>query len=614
MTSSSSVRWIHSARRFLAGGLATRLLLVCIGLYIAVAVLVTIGEVALVSVQSREDIDKQIDALAATFVPPIAHALWNFDQPQLDILLHVLADIPAIGRVRLSIVGGASSELYGVSETAAELRNMEGTYPLLGGPRAFLVSYTSFGRSQALGELTLEPSLVAVWKLIKNTILMGIVHTLIVVALLSVILFFATARFVGRPLRDFAKQISGIDPMAPDQGRVVLGPRAGAELSAVADSFNSLLAELRNAIGDLRGREHEIRILNTSLESKIATSLAELENLEVSQAKIRAFVAALPDIIFTFDREGRYLEYQATSQDLLIAAPDEFLGKLLTEVIQESGLAERLLACIKTALEERHLVVMEYEANVAVGRRYFEGRFVPLDAERVILVTRDITEAKRQESLLRASNEEKAVLLREVHHRVKNNLQVISSLVSLQDFSHQDDRSGELRKDTQIRISSMAHLHELLYGSKDLSSIDPAEYIEAIVSEMSGYKGAPLIRVEAQSDVLTMDEAMPFGIVVTELLTNALKYAYPTGGPGRIVVSYVHSDRERRLIVRDEGVGLPPDMDPATSVSLGFTLVHSLAKQIGGRISICATNPGKTPPGLSVALDLPLATIPHLSR
>lgn len=609
MTSFTIVRWVNSARQFIAGELSTRLLLVCIGLYLAVAALVTLGEVALVSVQSREDIEKQIDTLATTFVPPIAQALWNFDQPQLDILLQVLADIPAVGRVRLNMAGGASSELSGVSETEAESKNARGAYPLLGSPRSFRISRTSLGRSQPLGELILEPSLSAVWHLIKNTILMEIVQTLIVVALLSMILFFATTRFVRRPLRDFAKQISGINPMASDQGQVLLGPYAGMELAAVAESFNALLAELRDTIGDLRGREREIQILNTSLESRIATSLAEFKKLEVSQAKIRAFVTALPDIFFTFNREGRYLEYQAASKDLLIDAPDDFLGKLLTEVIPESGLAERLLACIRTALEERHLVVIEYEADVAVGRRYFEGRFVPLDAERVILVARDITEAKRQESLLRASNEEKEVLLREVHHRVKNNLQVISSLVSLQDYSRQDDGSGEMRKDTQVRISSMAHLHELLYGSKDLSSIDPGEYIEAIVSEMSGYSGAALIHVEAQPDVLSMDEAMPFGIIVTELLTNALKYAYPAGKPGRIVVSYTHTDRERRLIVRDEGVGPPSDMDPATSVSLGFTLVRSLAKQIGGKISVCATNPGEPCPGLSVALDLPLAPI-----
>jgi two-component sensor histidine kinase len=288
--------------------------------------------------------------------------------------------------------------------------------------------------------------------------------------------------------------------------------------------------------------------------------------------------------------------------DQLVVSPDKFLGRLVTEVDLGPGLAERVMGCIKTALEERRLVVMEYEAVIAAGPRRFEGRFVPLDAERVILVARDITEARRHEELLSASLAEKEVLLREVHHRVKNNLQVISSLVSLQETSCRDQSEREMNRDTQVRIRSMAHLHELLYGSKDLSSIDSAEYLRAIVGEISGYYENPLIHVEAEPDILSIDEAMPFGLIVTELVTNALKYAYPHGSAGHIFIFYGRSALARRLEVRDEGVGLPPDFDPANSASLGYTLIRSLSDQIDGRLTIRAANPGEALPGLSVVL------------
>jgi two-component sensor histidine kinase/ABC-type amino acid transport substrate-binding protein len=350
-------------------------------------------------------------------------------------------------------------------------------------------------------------------------------------------------------------------------------------------------------------------IIDSGLRRRIAAATVQLrqrlEELEASQAKNRAFIAALPDLFFTLDRDGRYLEYNAASMDLLIRPPEMFLGKLASDLDLGPGLAERLVDSIRTAIAEKRLVIMEYDATIGTELRRFEGRFVPLDAERAVLVARDITDERKQEVLLRASLEEKEILLREVHHRVKNNLQVISSLISLQESACRDDADRELNKDTQARVRSMAYLHELLYGSKDLSSIDPAEYIKAIVDEMSGYYGKSLIRVEAQSDVLSMDEAMPFGLIVTELMTNALKYAYRPDDIGNILVSYSRSVTERRLEVRDAGVGLPPGFDFAASTSLGFTLIRSLSEQIGGKLSLRETNPGESRPGLCVVLVFP---------
>ena len=143
----------------------------------------------------------------------------------------------------------------------------------------------------------------------------------------------------------------------------------------------------------------------------------------------------------------------------------------------------------------------------------------------------------------------------------------------------------------------MARLHEQLYGSKDLSSINPAEYLDAIVQELSSYHGGFQVQINAQPDFLTIDQAMPFGLIATELLTNAMKYAYPQGNPGEILVSYGRSGQERRRLVSDEGVGLSPDHVKLTS--LGFTLVRSLAAQIGGQITMCATREGETHAGLT---------------
>jgi two-component sensor histidine kinase/ABC-type amino acid transport substrate-binding protein len=348
------------------------------------------------------------------------------------------------------------------------------------------------------------------------------------------------------------------------------------------------------------------------LRRRVAASTAELrvrlEELEASQAKNRAFIAALPDLFFTMDREGRYLEYSASSDKLLSAPPEDFLGRRVTEIGFPPELSERFLDCIGKALSEKRLIVIEYDLQVPAGRISFEGRFVPLDSERIILVVRDISDARRREDLLNASLAEKEVLLREVHHRVKNNLQLISSIVSLQSSLSKDAAEREFGRDTQARVRSIAQLHELLYGSDNLGSINPADYLKALSTEIAGSYGIARPLVEADPDALPIDDAVPFGLIANELITNAIKYSRPADMPGKIVVSYtVAPGGDRRLEVRDEGVGLPPEVDPAKADSLGFTLVRALTTQIDGSISFEEVEPGAPLPGLRVIINFPSA-------
>ncbi len=336
--------------------------------------------------------------------------------------------------------------------------------------------------------------------------------------------------------------------------------------------------------------------------SDLAEKIAELDR---SNARNEAFIAALPDLFFTIDREGHYLDYSAAEAELLIAPPEQFLGKHMSEITSDAEVVTNALRAIETSLDEKRLVIIEYEAMTQVGSRMFEGRIVPLDSNRVILVARDISEMKKNESLLRRSISDREVLLREVHHRVKNNLQIISSLVSLQEGYHSDTKEPEFRRDTRVRIQSMAKLHELLYGSDNLASINPAAYIRSIVTMISRFFDYRLIDVSAEDDDLSIDDAMPFGLIVTELLTNAFKYAYQPEDKGVIIVRYNRSGEERLLEVRDNGRGAAADYALETSASLGFTLIRSLTSQLGGTLSVSETNPGVSSPGLRVVVSFP---------
>jgi two-component sensor histidine kinase len=185
----------------------------------------------------------------------------------------------------------------------------------------------------------------------------------------------------------------------------------------------------------------------------------------------------------------------------------------------------------------------------------------------------------------RASIAEKEVLLKEIHHRVKNNMQIISSLIQLKAGESCLDGDRGFVAEIQLRIQAMAQLHELLYHSRDLGSIDAAEYLEAIASEFSLGYSWPDISFSAESATIGMDEALPLGLVAGELLLNSLKYAYPAEARGPVSVGLRREGACLVLRVEDEGRGLPEGVDPASSPSMGFTIVRGLASQLKGRLS-----------------------------
>jgi two-component sensor histidine kinase len=208
------------------------------------------------------------------------------------------------------------------------------------------------------------------------------------------------------------------------------------------------------------------------------------------------------------------------------------------------------------------------------------------------------------ESRIRTSLREKEILLKEIHHRVKNNLQIISSLIHLQSYALRDEADRGLFRETQQRIRAMAQLHEMLYRSPDLASIDAAEYLKAVVDGLAAGSGRRGPELSCESYRLALDEAVPLGLIANELVSNALKHAYAAtmlagGEPGSIELEFAHRGSELCLEVRDEGVGLPAGFDPLASTSMGFTLVRSLAEQLEGSLSIGG------PPGLSVLLRFP---------
>ena len=225
---------------------------------------------------------------------------------------------------------------------------------------------------------------------------------------------------------------------------------------------------------------------------------------------------------------------------------------------------------------------------------------------------REISERMRAEEQIKASLQEKEVLLKEIHHRVKNNLQVISSLLSLQSRCIEDQSVLELFQESQNRVRSMALIHEKLYRSQDLARINFAEYIRnlatSLVRSYRANSGPVSLKVDANDVPLSIDAAVPCGLIINELVSNSLKYAFPpppsfppsggdergsfppSGGDerGDEIRIELRSDRDHQvtLIVADNGVGFPKGLDFRHTESLGMQLVNTLTNQLGGTVEL----------------------------
>ncbi|MBD2612786.1 MAG: PAS domain S-box protein [Nostoc sp. ZfuVER08] len=209
----------------------------------------------------------------------------------------------------------------------------------------------------------------------------------------------------------------------------------------------------------------------------------------------------------------------------------------------------------------------------------------------LVAVHQDITEHKQAEEKIKASLKEKEVLLKEIHHRVKNNLGIVSSLLQMQCRRTQDPQVAAILRDSQNRIASIALVHEKLYRSEDLADIDFAQYIPDLTTHLfdSYNVSSSQIKLKVHIDDASLDieTAIPCGLIINELVSNALKYAFVGNCEGEIEVKfYQASEGNLILIIRDNGIGLPENFDTKKNKTLGITLVQGLVKQLRGKLEI----------------------------
>jgi PAS domain S-box-containing protein len=318
--------------------------------------------------------------------------------------------------------------------------------------------------------------------------------------------------------------------------------------------------------------------------------------LQESEEKFRLFFEEEPDYCYMISPEGRILDANKSALRILGYTKEEIVGKSLLEAVYAPSSREKAKALF---LKWKHTGSLRNE-ELNICTKDGQERTVLLSVDSVrdakgnmlhsVSVQRDITERKQVEEQIKASLREKEILLQEIHHRVKNNMQVISSLLNLQAEFIKDRKVLQILKDSQTRIHSMALVHEELYQSDDLTKINLDEYVRDVAAYVvQSYASNPgvVLTVDVEDITLGIDTAIPFGLIINELVSNCLKHAFPDGRKGEIEIQLRSCHDYVVLTVADNGVGMPEDFDFRNAQSLGLSLVTMLAEdQLNGDISL----------------------------
>jgi PAS domain S-box-containing protein len=436
--------------------------------------------------------------------------------------------------------------------------------------------YTRFHGQPRWLVVSMDVSLTtALLRAFERATLMQLGLALVLVACIAGIVIWL---IIGRPMRSLATA-------ARQVGRNDFSARVDPEM--MSDEV-ALLGEAFNEMTENLG------ILHKGLQTEVEERRATEDALRQSERRFRELADLLPQTIIEFDLSGKFLFYNrvaaamfrfsetearpgSTVFDYLLPEDHERARKTVNRLVA-GGVPSGGEFNVKRR-DGTIFPVLIYASLVREGTQ-------PTGIRALVV---DISEQRRAQSELQASVAEKELMLKEIHHRVKNNLQIISSLLSLQSAAIHDPADVALFGESVDRIRSMALIHDRLYKSPDLAGIEFREYIESLVTSLFHSYGRPSVRfnTDVQDVRLTIDTAIPFGLITNELVTNALKHAFPAGRQGTITVSLTSQPNGGvQLSVADDGVGMPADIDVEKTTSMGLQLVSILTQQLMGTLEV----------------------------
>lgn len=367
------------------------------------------------------------------------------------------------------------------------------------------------------------------------------------------------------------------------QAEVAERKRAEQALQDLNQHLEALVAE----------RTQDLIRSNGELHREIEERILIEKALRESEARFRRLHESMRDAFASVDMEGHIQDANLAFQEMLRYDLEELQRLTYVDLTPPRWHASEAQVVKEQILARGYSDIYEKEYI----RR--DGKVFPVELRSFLLsddggvpvgiwaIVRDITERKRAEAQIESALREKEVLLKEIHHRVKNNLQVVSGLLDLQAREIADPAVRALLGDSSARVRAMALVHELLYGAADLSSVAFDAFLDRLISQVAIQQHRPEIVIgrDLAPAALCIEAAVPCGLIVNELVSNALKHAFPGDRGGRVDVALeCDADGAMRISVSDDGVGLPPDFSIAHQKSMGWQLIVNLIDQIDGEI------------------------------
>ena len=318
--------------------------------------------------------------------------------------------------------------------------------------------------------------------------------------------------------------------------------------------------------------------------------------LKESEERYRSLFEGSPDAVFLTDpKTGKILDVNSAASQLMLKSKIEMIGMHHSELHPP-----RLGPYVKETFD---MHVHQTGAPIAVESEILrsDGEEIPVEvlAQKTVIagkpvlqgIFRNIKERKRAEEQTKNSLREKEVLLKELHHRVKNNVQVMASLLRLQTGHIKNKRMQEMVKNYLGRIQSMGIIHEKLYQSEDLARINLSQYIHSLATHLFHTYGvnpnAVKLREKMEDLHLDINRAIPLGLIINEIVSNSLKHGFPASKKGEVRITLKSTDEGKVVLkIKDTGIGIPDGIEMENPQTLGLQLVNALVSQIGGRIEL----------------------------
>jgi len=343
-------------------------------------------------------------------------------------------------------------------------------------------------------------------------------------------------------------------------------------------------------------KQQEADKLNEELRSEIRERTRAQQALTESEARYRDLAELLPQLVFELDLEGNFTFVNRTGLDMIGHSSDDLQKGLAPSEVCSPEDWERARLEFEDVFRGKKMIGSEYSLRTSQGADVPVIVYAnPIMREGKIVAVRgvgvDVSELKAAQEQLISSLEEKEVLIREIHHRVKNNLQVVCSLLRVQRRQLGGEQNAGILRESENRIVSMATAYEKLYQSPNLSALNASDYLRSLVRQVQSSYESVATGIEMTTTLedltLNLDSAIPLGLVAAELVSNCLKHAFPDSANGRIeVLLRTLNDGRIELKVSDSGVGLPEHMNVDECKSLGLHLVRIFVEQLGGELKI----------------------------